>query len=70
MVLEILENITSYLVIYKYQSYHEFFGNRKKMKSEKNLIFADIVYFGLIYPPEKKRKIQTGENHVHQGLSM
>ena len=43
---------------------------KKKMESDKNLIFPDIVYFGLIYPPEKKRKIQTGENHVHQGLSM
>ena len=27
------------------------------MKSDKNLIFADIVYFVLIYPSEKK-----GEN--------
>ena len=26
------------------------------MKSDKNLIFADIVYFGLIYPSEKKRE--------------
>ena len=26
------------------------------MKSDKNLIFADIVYFDLIYPSEKKRE--------------
>ena len=26
------------------------------MKSYKNLIFADIVYFDLIYPSEKKRE--------------
>ena len=26
------------------------------MKSDKNLIFTDIVYFGLIYPSEKKRE--------------
>ena len=39
------------------------------MKSDKKQVFADIVYFGLIYPSEKKREIQTGENHVHQGLS-
>ena len=26
------------------------------MKSDKNLIFADTIYFGLIYPPEKKRE--------------
>ena len=42
--------------VYKYQSYHEFFENLKKMKSDKNLIFADIVYFDLIYPSEKKRE--------------
>ena len=28
----------------------------EKNKSDTNLIFADIVYFGLIYPPEKKRE--------------
>ena len=43
--------------------------NFKKMKSDQNLIFADIVYFSLIYPSEKKREIETWENHVHQGLS-
>ena len=26
------------------------------MKSDKKLIFADIVYFGLIYPSEQKRE--------------
>ena len=26
------------------------------MNSDKNLIFADIVYFDLIYPSEKKRE--------------
>ena len=26
------------------------------MKSDKNLIFADIVYFGSIYTSEKKRE--------------
>ena len=34
------------------QSYHEFFENLV----DKNLIFADIVYFDLIYPSEKKRE--------------
>ena len=31
------------------------------MKSDKNLIFADIVYFGLIYPSEKKRENSNGK---------
>ena len=60
----------SCLGIYKYQTIlSRVLWKFKKMKSDKNLIFADIVYFGLIYTSEKKRKIQTGENHVHQGLS-
>jgi hypothetical protein len=44
------------LGIYKYQSYHEIFENLEKVKSDKNLIFADVVYFGFIYPSEKKRE--------------
>ena len=39
------------------------------MKSDQKQLFADIVCFDLIYHLETKREIQTGENHVHQGLS-
>ena len=42
------------------------------MKSDKNLIFADIVYFGLIYPPEgkfKQEKKATFSNQNHKPLN-
>ena len=32
------------------------FETLKKMKSDKKQVFADIVYFDLIYPSEKKRE--------------
>jgi hypothetical protein len=39
------------------------------MKSDKNLIFADIVYFDLIYQSEKKRENSNGTKNVCQDLS-
>ena len=39
--------------VYKYQSYHELFETLQKMKLDKN---ADMVYFDLIYPSEKRRE--------------
>ena len=38
----------------------------KKMKSDKNLIFAAIAYFDLIYVNYQKRR---GKIHIRQGLS-
>ena len=38
------------------------------MKSDKKQLFADIVCFDLIIQ-KRRGKIQTGKNHVHQGLS-
>ena len=32
------------------------FETLKQMKSDKKQVFADIVYFDLIYPSEKKRE--------------
>ena len=66
---EILENITSCLGIYKYQSYHEFFENLKKWNQTKTWYL--LTLFILVWFTHQKRrgKIQTGENHVHQGLS-
>ena len=40
---------------------------KKKPKSDKNKVFATNVRFCLSY--KKGGKIQTGENHVWQGLS-
>ena len=73
LLFEILENITSCLGIYKYQSYHEFLENLKKWNQTKTwylLTLFILVWFTHHVTHQKRReKIQTGENHVHQGFS-
>ena len=39
------------------------------MKSDKNLIFADIVYFDLIYHSEKKREKKRENSNRGQKMS-
>jgi hypothetical protein len=39
------------------------------LKSDKKQVFADIVYFDLVYHSEKKRENSNGTKDVRQGLS-
>ena len=63
------ENITSCLEIYKYQSNHEFFENLKKWNQTKTWYLLTLFILFWFTHQKRRGKIQTGGNHVHQGLS-